>query len=344
MEELQAIDVRQHMVCSKGSAMEKHCREHQFPMSAFPRKSSFSWSFARQLARIQKSFQPTVVHVHGSHAHTFAVMAATLFGCRAPIVVSRRVDFPISNSLLSKYKYNHHQVAKIICVSDAIREITARGLKNPEILTTVHSGIDLSRFQPEQKGTTLRETYHVPQEHALIGNVAALAPHKDYFTFVDTVELLVAENLPATFFIIGTGPMEEEVRSYVKSKGLENAILFTGFRKDIPQILPELDVFLISSETEGLGTSILDALACKVPVVATNAGGIPEIILHQKTGWLGKVKNPKSLAEGVKTLLHDAGLRQQLVDGGWQHLKQFDKATTARKTLEIYQRVIGESG
>ena len=73
----------------------------------------------------------------------------------------------------------------------------------------------------------------------------------------------------------------------------------TGFRKDIPKILPELDIFLFSSKTEGLGTSLLDAFACQVPVVATNAGGVPELIIHEKTGLLSPTKDPQSLAKNV---------------------------------------------
>lgn len=339
MGELKALGTRQIMVCSAFSKMESYCQREGFDVAAFPRKSSVSFSFTRSLAHLQNSFKPDVIHVHGSHAHTFAVLAATLFGCSSPVVVSRRVDFPISKSWFSRYKYNHRKVKKIICVSRAIEEITARGLKNPSLLTTIHSGVDTSRFHPEQRGNHLREEFSIPSDVALVGNVAALAPHKDYFTFVDAVKLLVENGPQARYFIIGAGPLEQEIRSYVSKQGLENHIVFTGFRKDIATILPELDLFLITSKTEGLGTSILDALACKVPVVATNAGGIPEIILHQQTGWLGEVQNPGSLADGVRQVLSDSQLRTKLVAGGSQHLLQFDKAETARQTLAVYHSV-----
>jgi len=273
-----------------------------------------------------------IIHAHDSRALTSAILAATLFGDKTPIIVSRRVDFPIR----SKRKYNHKNITKIICVSDAIREITGPDIVNKSVLTTIHSGIDLFRFSTGGEFKRLRTEFNIPPGTPLVGNVAALAPHKDYFTFLDTAGLLVEKGIPARYFIIGEGKLEEQLKDYADDKGLNEHVIFTGFRNDIPEILPELDIFLVTSETEGLSTSILDAIACKVPVVATNAGGIPEIIEHNVTGMLGGIKQPETLADGILTILSNETLREEIVTNASEKLKGFTKETTAEKTLQIY--------
>ena len=343
MHELQSAGQNQIMVCAKGSAMESYCEKHGLPFRSLKKRSSFDPVFASKLSKICREFNADLVHAHGSHAHTFTVLAARFFGNKAPIIVSRRVDFPVSRSWFSRYKYNYPNVARILCVSDAIKDMTAPALKQPEKLATIHSGIDLSRFPHQGKTTRLRDELNLSKIDWLIGNVAALAPHKDYFTFIDTVALLTERGFKASFLIIGDGPLKQEIHDYVAQKNLDGVIHFTGFRKDIPEVLPELDLFLITSKTEGLGTSILDALACKVPVVATNAGGIPEIIHHLDSGWLGKVGDPESLAEGVETVLSDPNLKQKLIEGGSRKLRAFTKEETARRTLEVYLEVVSET-
>ena len=101
-------------------------------------------------------------------------------------------------------------------------------------------------------------------------------------------------------------------------------------------------MFLMTSETEGLGTSILDAFAAKVPVVATAAGGIPEMIIHKKTGMLAPIKDAENLARNVNELLANANLRAELIAGAYQHLQSFSKEQTALKTLEIYKEILSE--
>ena len=321
--------------------MAKWAKEHHIP--AYEAREVFAVNplFAAKLARVYKKGSFHLLHVHDSHAHTFAVLANVLFGMNAPLIVSRRVDFPVSKSFLSKFKYNHSSVQKIVCVSKAIQKITAASIKDKSVLTTVHSGIDLSRFKKSNKTGKLHEELKLNPAIPLVGNVAALAPHKDYFTFIETCKVLVKKGVKAKFVIVGSGPEEENIKKWVAQSGISEHIVMLGFRKDLVEILPELDIFLITSETEGLGTSILDAFACKVPVVATRAGGIPEIVIHKQSGLLGEIKHPDSLAESVESFLTNKELRKHCIDGATQKLKNFTKEATAQKTLEVYRTVVG---
>lgn len=337
VEELEKQGVEQTVLCTKNSAVETYCRDHGIPFEAIARRTSVSLRFARHIRSLCRHFDVEVIHCHDAHAHTFAVMAATLFGNPTPVVISRRVDFPVSKSRFSRFKYNHHCIRAILCVSDKIREITAPSLRNPSVLHTVYSGIDLDRFANPPSVPVLRKEFGIPDDQRVVANVAALAPHKDYFTFVDTVSELVKSHFPAHYFIIGDGPLRNEVEAYIRQKELGSHITMTGFRKDIPALLPGIDVFLITSKTEGLGTSILDAFACGVPVVATDAGGIPEIVRDGETGLLAPVGNPLELARHVRQMVENDALRKRLVEGATHHLAAFTRSATADATLKIYR-------
>jgi len=335
-EELDALGIQQHIVCLKGGALASKCKELQWEHTEAPKAFNYDIRFAKAIKMVVGQCGASLLHTHDAHAHSMALLAYRFFGNPTPIIVSRRVDFPVR----SKAKYNHTQVAKIVCVSKAIERITGAAITDKTKLTTVHSGIELSRFEGRQSTGKMREEFNLAADTWLIGNVAALAPHKDYFTFLDAAKLVIIELPNVRFFAIGSGPLEEEIKAYCKKLELDDFVIFTGFRSDIPEVLPELDTFLISSETEGLGTSILDAFACKVPVVACAAGGIPEIVLHEKTGLIAPVEEAEELAKQVIRMHHETALREKLVAGATEHLKQFTKATTAAKTLQVYQSIL----
>lgn len=338
-EELVEKGIEQYILCRKGGEMAIRGKAKGWNIIECSKQTAIDPLFARKVKSVCKQNNIDIIHTHDSHAHSFAVMSATLFGNKTPIVVSRRVDFAISKS--SFKKYNHKNVKRILCVSNAIKALTAPDIKNKSVLKTVHSGIDLSRFPNDKKDCNkLRTKYGIPKEVAIVGNVAAIAPHKDYYTFLNTVEELVKRGVVAQFLIIGSGPLEEEVKAYCKEKDLNGNVIFTGFRSDIPEILPELDIFLITSETEGLGTSVIDAFACNVPVVATKAGGIPELVKHDKSGLLAEVKDFKELANQVERILKGKVDLLALKKGQNEIIKDFTKSTTAEKTLNEYRAIL----
>lgn len=338
-EELHKMGVHQVFVCPSGSITETYCKKNGFNYRALKKRSPIDFIFAKNMRKICVEENINLMHPHDSHAHTFTILSKVFYNNPANIILERRVDFPISQNWFSRFKYNHASIKKILCVSNAIVDVMRPDIKNPAKMQVIYEGIDLNKFDAGAQGI-LRAEYNIPQERPIIANVAALAQQKDYFTFIDTVELLLKEGVDACFMGIGDGPQKAEIFAYAEKKGLKDKIVFTGFRTDIPKVLPEIDILLFSSETEGLGTTILDAYAAGVPIVTTNAGGIPELIKHRETAYLAEVKNPQSLASGVLAVLNEAGLAQQFRENGKQHVQQFSNTETARKTLEVYKTVL----
>lgn len=343
-EELKLHHVEQLVVCPVGSELYNRLQKTDIEhVITYKKNSGISLFFASALKKIGKKHKVDLMHVHDAHAHTTAFLSAWLLGNKTPIIVSRRVDFPIGKSWFSKLKYNYRSISSIICVSEAIKKIMSVDIKNKNILSVVHSGIDLNRFPFKEKTGKLRPLLNLNEATVIVGNTSAIAPHKDYFTFVDTAAIILIFMPQIHFVIIGNGPLEDKIKDYINQKGLTKNITLTGFRNDVPELLPDFDIFLITSKTEGLGTSVLDAFACNVPVVATNAGGIGEMVENGKTGLLANVGNATQLAENVTMLLKDELLRRKIKEGAAAKLRSFTKEETAKKTLEIYKKILSDT-
>lgn len=337
-DELSRRQISQVVVCLKNAPLHRWCKERKIRAVGLSKWFSIDPFFAYRLSRVARRQNSSLLHAHDSHAHTAAVLAHDIFGAKLPIVVSRRVDFKVGENSSSRYKYNHPAVKKIACVSEAIAAVLKPVIEDEERLAVVHSGVDPQKFAAAQVGK-LRREYNLPPEVKLIGNVAALVGHKDYFTFLRTARVMKQRGAAAHFFIIGSGELREELESYSEAQGIADIVHFTGFRRDVVDLLPELDALLFCSEMEGLGTTILDAFAAGVPVVATRAGGISELIDHEECGLLAEVKDYSALANLLTRLLEDTELRQALVAGGKEKLKNFSPAAVSLKMLELYRGI-----
>jgi len=327
----------QHVICAPDSPMAADCERQQIPYTVLVKRSGTDPALAKGVKRVARAHRAQLTHAHDAHGHTAAVLANRLFNMRVPLVISRRVDFPIHSAFSKRFKYQGNSIAQIICVSQAIEDIVANDLGSRDKLCTVHSGIDVDRFSRGKTGL-LRKELNLKDDQLIIGNVAAHAPHKDLFTFIRTAKRLLNKRQDLHFVSIGDGPLTGEIRQFAQAEGLENKLRFLGYRDDVAALLPDFDLFLMTSETEGLGTSILDAFAAKVFVISTAAGGIPEMVIDGETGLLAPVADDVQLAAQVgKALSMD---RSPIISAASEKLKGFTKEATATKTLAVYQDLL----
>jgi glycosyltransferase involved in cell wall biosynthesis len=338
-EELAALGLEQLVVCASGSGIERVLRERGHRHLAVARRGAVDPLFARSLARAAAEAGADVVHAHDPHAHTAAVVATAIFGMRAPVVVHRRVDVAPRRGPFTRWKYDHPAVRRIVCVSGAIADVLRPALRDPSKLRVVHSGVDPARFAAGPDGR-LRRELGIPAGVPLVGNVAALAAHKGYPTFVDAAALVLERGVDARFLAVGEGDERGAIEARIRARGLDRKVILTGFRDDVARFLPELDVLLFPSVTEGLGTTVIDAFAARVPVVATRAGGIPELVVDGESGLLASVGDAGALADAVVRVLRDAMLRARLVRGGLARLGDFTTRRTAERVLEVYREIL----
>ncbi len=341
VEETRKLGVDAIVGCKEGSEVESYCKENDLPNYALPFKSAYDFSTAREIIKICERENFDLIQTHTSKSHTMSVIAG-LLGLDVPQIMTRRVDFPVKDNWFSKFKYNYSKIARIICISETIRRITEPDIRDKSKLVTIHSGTDTEKFAPFKNSDWLRKEFKIPEETVIIGNTSAISDQKDYPTFVAVAESVLKQRDDVHFFIVGDGPDREEIKSLVKKRKLQDKIIFTGFRKNIREILPSLDIFLFTSKTEGLGTSVLDAMAAGVPIVATNAGGVSEMVNHEKNGLLFPIKDVDKLTEGVLSLLNDPKLRDELTEEGKKTVRDFSKQKTAQRTVELYQEILKE--
>src|SRR5262249_8675710 len=150
---------------------------------------------------------------------------------------------------------------------------------------TVHEGIDLAHVDAAPP-INVHEQFWLPHNAPLVGNIAALAPHKGQRYLIEAAQLVVREVPDARFLILGEGELKVALEKQIADLALTKHVLLAGFRRDVLSILKGFDVFVLPSVTEGLGTSLLDAMACGRPIVASRVGGIPEVVRHGETGLL----------------------------------------------------------
>lgn len=291
------------------------------------------WSLVRQN-------QPDLIHTHDSTAHTIAWLAAYLWGIKTPIIVSRRVTLGNHKNFISRLKYNHPSISAYLCVSEAVRQSLWGVVSQINKLKVVYSGIDPARFPYKSPCSFLKDEFKLPAHIRLIGNIASLVTAKDYPTFLQAAAILLKKRNDLRFIITGDGPEGEHLKALSKQLNISPYVIFTGFRSDIEKVLPSLDVFLFTSKSEGLGTIVLDAMACGVPVVATRTGGIPEMIQHQETGLLAPAGDYQTLAESVARLLDDQALRTKIIRQAFTRVNKFHASHMAEQTLAIYKEIL----
>jgi glycosyltransferase involved in cell wall biosynthesis len=294
---------------------------------------------AWRLSRLIKRLAPDIIHAHDPHGVAMAAMALSMSTqpAKPPLVASRRVDFRMQGNSLSRWKYR--QVDCFICASDAIRQILLADGVPPLRAVTVHEGIDLSRVDAAPPANLHAELW-LPHHAPLIGNVAALVPHKGQRHLIESAALVVRQVPDARFVVAGEGELRPVLERAIRDHHLEKHVLLLGFRPDVLSLHKAFDIFAMSSITEGLGTSLLDAMASGKPVVATAAGGIPEVVVDGETGFLVPPRDHEAMANSLVTLLKDEQLRQRMGRAGLVRARRkFSADRMVQQTLRVYERV-----
>ncbi|MGB5987973.1 MAG: glycosyltransferase family 4 protein, partial [Desulfobacterales bacterium] len=340
MAELAALGVENVVGCNRGSRLEHYCRLHEIPF----RSLNFGGGQLRAAWQVRshgRALGIDLVHLHAAKAHSAGVFAH-LLGLDAPLVLSRRTAFPVRRNPLSRFKYRYPGVRRILCVSATVKAIMDAVRPSSTGNVVVHSGVDFARFDFEgHSQKDLRNTYHFPQDSILVGSVGALTIEKDHLTFIRTAQHLLAQDPRFRLLIIGQGPRLEELKGQVVRRGIEDKVTFTGYLDHLEQYLPGLDYLLSTSVSEGFPGSLLEAMACRVPVVATAAGGIPEMIQHRRTGCLAPLGDHRRLAAEIIHLQQHPQVREALTAQAYEMVAtRFSKQVTALKTYNIYRQVL----
>jgi glycosyltransferase involved in cell wall biosynthesis len=329
------------LVCSPGSELAQYCQKNKLPFYTIQIRGEWDIFSLKELKTIVRQENPGIIHLHSAPAVTIGLYLK-LFNRNLKLIATRRVDFSVKKPLIGSWKYNNRFLDKIVCISQNIRKVMERDGVRPSKLEVIESGINIQKFDDQSLSFLLREEYDIPKDHILIGTVAALVGHKDYPTLIKAAKLVTDTIGNVTFFALGDGPNKNELAGLTDELNLTKRFIFCGFRKDVRSYLKQLDIFVFASKMEGMGTSVLDAEACGLPIVATMAGGIPEIVVQNKNGLLVPVQNPEKLAEAIIRLIKEPITRSEFGMNSREIVKKSDKQIMIEKNVLLYEKLLSE--
>lgn len=294
---------------------------------------------AVRLRRLIRATHPDLVHLHSRiGADVMGGLAARLTG--VPVIHTRRVDNPEPPWRVA-LKYRLHD--RVIAISEGIGQVlTGEGLPETK-LRIVRSAVDWESYaRPCDRGAILARL-GLPADALLIGVIAQLIPRKGHRFLIEALPSLIETNpsLHARFF--GQGPLADDLRRQIADRGLAERVQLAGFRDDLTEILPCLDLVVHPVLMEGLGVSLLQAASAGVPIVASRAGGIPEAVREGENGLLVPPGDVPALRAAIGDLLVDP-VRRRVLGAGGQALmaREFSLDAMVEGNLAVYRELISQ--
>ncbi len=232
---------------------------------------------------------------------------------------------------------------KIVTNSGAVAAKYRRYDRAGKKVVVVHNPVDIRQFQPGERSEAVRSGLGAGDGDILVGVVGRLVDFKGHRWFIDAAHGMAAgrEAAGIKFAIIGDGPLRKELETRASAGAAAGKIAFTGARDDVPEIMNALDIFVLPSDEEHFGRVIIEAMACGKPVVATRAGGVPEIVTDGETGYLTAPRDPRALATAIGRLAGDAGLRKRMGDAGRARaVESFSAEKHAAGIQAVYEELL----
>jgi glycosyltransferase involved in cell wall biosynthesis len=299
-------------------------------------RSEVDLASAWRLARVIALHRPAVVHAHDPHSVAMASLALSFgVGPYPPVLVaSRRVDFHLQKHSFSRWKYR--QVTCFIAASRAIADVLAADGVPRSRIVVVHDGIDVDTVM-RTPAADLHGEFWFPKGVPVLVNVGALVNHKGQKFLVDAMARVRRRVADAQLVIFGEGVLRPALERQIRELGLEKHVILAGFRDDVLALTRSADLFVMSSVTEGLGSTLLDAMAMGLAIVGTRAGGIPEAVVDGETGVLVPPGNADALADAIVGLLQQPELRARLGAAGRERVRtRFGLDRLVEGTLAAY--------
>ncbi|HXK59606.1 MAG TPA: glycosyltransferase family 4 protein [Acidobacteriota bacterium] len=328
---MKGMKERNHTVCLAApykAPLSQRAREIGIVTYGFHQRNELSLRALLRLRQILRGRHFDVIHFNTPRPIVAGGLMAALAGVKVRIS-SRRVNFPLK-SRFSRLKYNWLQDA-IVTVSDTIRETLLAGGVSPSLVRVIYEGVDLhwiDRQQPPKE--------RLGNGNLVVGTVAHLSQEKGHETLLKAAASLKSRFHNVTYLLVGDGELRSRLHQLTSQLRIETQVNFTGFRSDCEGLMKQFDVFCLPSRSEGLSSAILAAMANSLPVVATNVGGIPELVVDGETGILVEPDNPSELAAALSRLLASRELRRRL---GQQGRRRIERHFTLQRKLDQTERL-----
>ena len=299
----------------------------EFPLHGFASAGAAAQLF--RFARWCRDRRLAVVHTCDFYANVFGLTGAALarvpvrIGSRRDLVLPGRSDAQHALQRLA-YRTAHHVVANSRA---AAAQVGLEGVR-PDRIVVIPNGIELSRYPASPTRAKRR----------VVTTVANLRAEKGHEVLIAAAARVVRERPGTIFQLVGDGPMRQRLETRAGELGLADAVRFLGHREDVPEVLHESDVFVLPSRSEAFPNGVVEGMAAGLPVVASNVGGIPELIEHGRNGLLVPVGDDEALASALVTLIDDAAHATALATAARDTIRRgysFDRMVDAFEALYV---------
>jgi glycosyltransferase involved in cell wall biosynthesis len=328
------------IACQPGSGILAKAREFDIPVEEVVMRGSIDPFAVWNLYRVIKRHGINVVSTHSGKDSWSAGFAAKL--ARVDLLVrTRHLSLPVSNS---PFNFVYRMADGIVTTGEAIRNtlIADNGMA-PERIVSIATGVSMERFDAGRTGSPqLKKDLGIPEGAPVVTMVAVLRGMKRHDLLVAAAALLRGEFPETRYLVVGDGPGRESIEGMVREAGLEDRVIMTGYRNDVPEILAISDLVVLTSDRfEGVPQSISQAMAMARPVVAAPVGSTAELVLDGATGLLAQTGDAASFARAIARLLTDAPLRSALGQAARAHVLQgYTDDIMAQKTENFYRLLL----
>ncbi|MFN0159341.1 MAG: glycosyltransferase family 4 protein [Bacteroidota bacterium] len=354
--EIQALEVslqlarRGHRVwlaCRPGSRLSAEARAHQLDTLELEVKGYFHPVAIWQLRTVMRRQSIDIIHCQHSRDIATIVPATRLSGRPIPIVLSKRVgSYVMKKDLFHQFTYA--RVSKVLAVSEVIRRnVLNTTPMTPERVITLHDAIDTSTFSLERvERRRVRDEFSISDQTVLIGIVGRFSPGKGHEELLEAASILRKRHSNVHFMIVGEASHGEEaymhgIRNLCTTLRLDDIITFTGFRKDVPNVMAAFDIFAFPSHAESFGVVLIEAMALERPVVSTNCDGVLDIVVDGETGLHVNPKSGNELADALERLIKYQTLREEMGKRGRKRVEEmFNQTKQMDKLEEIYSELL----
>ncbi|MBN2412526.1 glycosyltransferase family 4 protein [candidate division KSB1 bacterium] len=342
----QELKKRGHNVfifCQQDSTLAAEGRKQHIPVAPVFYKGKNYFRKVYRTIKFLKHERPDVIHTHLSHDLWVIVPAMKIAGCRAKLFLTKRMASGVSKKdILHQFLYN--RINRIFAISGYIKTSVLNTCPVPdERVVVMWNAIspETYQFNPGDR-KSVREEFNIDPATMVVGFIGRFSPGKGQPEFLQAAKVIKQKYThPISFIIIGgasygEADYEKEIRGMAQSLNFTDDLIFTGFRKDIPRLLAGMDILAFPSHEESFGNVLLEAMAIKIPVVASNSGGVPDIVLDEKTGILVPPKNAEKLAAGLTELIMNADLRARYAAAGRERVEKYFNLNFYMDTLERF--------
>jgi sugar transferase (PEP-CTERM/EpsH1 system associated) len=312
--------------------------------------SGFEFLILR-LARVMRAYRPHIVHSR-NWGTIEAILAARL--ARVPVAIHSEhgYDLDMLTGLPTRRRIfrraSYRMADAVFSVTRELCDFHARqAWISPERIRVIYNGVDTQRFRPRSsERISLRKKFGLPQERFIVGTVGRTVTIKDHPTLLRAVESMVLKGIDAHALLVGSGPELERNRQLVKdSSVLAGRVTFVGSSDEVPDILNTMDAFALTSISEGMSNTLLEAMAAGLPVIATNVGGNPEVVVDGDSGWLFRARDVEALVSRLMSLASDENQRRQLSLAARQRIvERFSLARMLNDYSNLYLELAARRG